>query len=38
MSSKTLEVLGAWGDTTRAEEALASLAAWLEAERVDYRI
>jgi hypothetical protein len=28
-----LEVLGAWGDTSRADEALASLAAWLNAER-----
>jgi uncharacterized protein len=26
-----LEVLGAWGDTSRADEALASLAAWLGA-------
>src|SRR5262245_2358780 len=26
-----LEVLGAWGDTTRAAEALASLGAWLRA-------
>jgi len=30
----TLEVLGAWGDTSRADEALASLATWLGAERV----
>ena len=29
---KTLEVLGAWGDTSRADEALASLAAFLGAE------
>ena len=27
--SGTLEVLGAWGDTSRVEEALASLSAWL---------
>ena len=31
--TKTLEVLGAWGDTSRADEALASLAAFLGAER-----
>ena len=30
--SKTLEVLGAWGDTSRADEALDSLAIWLGAE------
>jgi uncharacterized protein len=30
----TLEVLGEWGDTSRADEALADLAAWLGAERV----
>src|SRR5919204_1943822 len=29
--SKTLEVLGAWGDTSRLDEALASLAAFLGA-------
>lgn len=28
----TLEVLGAWGDTSRADEALDSLATWLGAE------
>jgi hypothetical protein len=27
--SGTLEVLGAWGDTSRADEALASLSLWL---------
>ena len=32
--TKTLEVLGAWGDTSRADEALASLAAFLGAESV----
>jgi len=32
--TRTLEVLGAWGDTSRADEALASLAAWLGSERV----
>ena len=32
--TKTLEVLGAWGDTSRLDEALASLAAILGAERV----
>jgi uncharacterized protein YcaQ len=31
--TKTLEVLGAWGDTSRADEALDSLAAWLGAAR-----
>ena len=32
--TKTLEVLGAWGDTSRADVAIASLAAFLGAERV----
>jgi len=31
--TKTLDVLGAWGDTTRADEALDSLASWLGARR-----
>ena len=31
--TKTLEVLGAWGDTSRLDEALESLAAFLGAER-----
>ena len=31
--TKTLEVLGAWGDTTRLDEALDGLAAFLGAER-----
>jgi uncharacterized protein YcaQ len=31
--TKTLEVLGAWGDTSRADEALESLARWLGARR-----
>jgi uncharacterized protein YcaQ len=35
--SKTLEVLGAWGDTSRLDEPLASLAAFLGAERVARR-
>jgi uncharacterized protein YcaQ len=30
--TRTLEILGAWGDTSRADEALASLAAWLGAD------
>ena len=30
--AKKLEVLGAWGDASRADEALDSLAAWLGAE------
>jgi uncharacterized protein YcaQ len=29
--TRQLEVLGAWGDTSRADEALASLTAWLRA-------
>jgi uncharacterized protein YcaQ len=33
--TRTLEVLGAWGDTSRLDEALASLGAWLGAERVE---
>jgi uncharacterized protein len=32
--TRTLEVLGAWGDTSRADEALDSLAEFLGAERV----
>jgi uncharacterized protein YcaQ len=32
--TKTLELLGAWGDTSRLDEALASLAQFLGAERV----
>jgi uncharacterized protein len=31
--TKTLDVLGSWGDTSRADEALDSLAAWLGARR-----
>jgi uncharacterized protein len=31
--TRMLEVLGAWGDTSRVDEALESLAAWLGAER-----
>jgi uncharacterized protein YcaQ len=30
---RTLELLGAWGDTSRLDEALDSLATWLGAER-----
>ena len=33
-TTRTLELLGAWGDTSRLDEALASLATWLGAERV----
>ena len=33
--SRTLEVLGAWGDTSRADEALESLATFLGAEQVE---
>jgi uncharacterized protein YcaQ len=36
--TRTLEVLGAWGDDTGIDEPLASLAAWLGAERVEGRI
>jgi uncharacterized protein YcaQ len=32
--TSTLEVLGAWGDTSRADDALASLAAFLGAEEI----
>ncbi len=32
--TKTLELLGAWGDTSRLDEALTGLAAFLGAERV----
>ena len=35
--TRTLEVLGAWGDTSRLDEALESLAAWLGAERIEHR-
>jgi len=33
-TARTLEVLGAWGDTSRLDEALARLAAFLGADRV----
>lgn len=33
----TLELLGAWGDTSRLDEALASLAEFLGAERIEAR-
>ena len=33
--TKTLQVLGAWGDTSRLEEAVTELAAWLGAERIE---
>ena len=32
--SGTLELLGSWGDTSRLDEALDELAAWLGAQRV----
>ena len=32
--TRTLELLGAWGDTSRLGEALESLASWLGAERI----
>jgi hypothetical protein len=31
--AKTLRLLGAWGDTSRLDEALADLAAWLGAKQ-----
>ena len=31
--TKTLEVRGAWGDTSRLDEALANLGVFLDAER-----
>jgi hypothetical protein len=34
--TKTLELLGAWGDTSRLDEALAELGTWLSAERVEH--
>ena len=33
--TSTLEVLGTWGDTSRNDDALARLAAWLGAERLE---
>ncbi len=33
--TKTLRLLGAWGDTSRLDEAMRDLAAWLGAERID---
>ena len=35
--TRTLELLGAWGDTSRLDEALASLATWLGAEQIEAR-
>jgi uncharacterized protein len=35
--TRTLELLGAWGDTSRLDEALESLATWLRAERIEGR-
>jgi len=34
-TTRTLEVLGAWGDTSRLDEALRGLAAWLGARRIE---
>jgi len=34
--TRTLEVLGAWGDVSRLDEPLASLATWLGAERISH--
>jgi uncharacterized protein YcaQ len=33
--TKTVQLVGAWGDTSRLDEALASLAAFLGADRVE---
>jgi uncharacterized protein len=33
--TKTLRIVGAWGDTSRLDEAVSELAAWLGAERVE---
>lgn len=33
--TRTLEVVGAWGDTSRLAEALGSLATFLGAQRVE---
>jgi uncharacterized protein YcaQ len=33
--TKTLRLLGAWGDTSRLEEAVTELGAWLGAERIE---
>jgi uncharacterized protein len=35
--TRTLELLGAWGDASRLDEALASLAAFVGAERIERR-
>ena len=32
--TRTLEVVGAWGDTSRVDEALSDLAVWLNADRI----
>lgn len=34
-ATRTLELLGAWGDTSRLGEALADLGAWLGADTID---
>ncbi len=36
-TTKTLELLGAWGDTSRLDDALRDLAAFLGAERIERR-
>jgi hypothetical protein len=36
-NTRTLELLGAWGDTCRLDEALRDLAAFLGAERIERR-
>ena len=33
--TRTLELLGAWGDTSRLDEAMADLAAWLGADTIN---
>jgi hypothetical protein len=32
--TRTLELLGAWGDTSRLDEALADLGRWLGADTI----
>ena len=33
--TRTLRLLGAWGDTSRLDEAISSLGAWLGAESIE---
>jgi uncharacterized protein YcaQ len=36
--TKTLELLGAWGDTSRLSEAMSAMSAWLRAEQFPSRV